>query len=152
MKKLIIAFAAISLMMSCKSAQSTSGTQKIAEQEKTSIENFTENNTWELVSYQGQAPSEVGFVKRIPTLIINENENKIGGNSGCNSFGGQVDIDGDIITFSKIFSTKMFCQGVPEHEYFMLLQQPLKFKTKGDILQFIKDGDVILEFKMRKNE
>ncbi|WP_430816638.1 META domain-containing protein [Carboxylicivirga sp. RSCT41] len=151
MKKLIIAIAAFAFMLSCKSTQSASNAQT-AKEEKTSIENFVESNTWELTSYKGQTPAEAGFTDRIPTLVINEAKNQVGGNSGCNSFGGEVDIQGDTITLSKIFSTKMYCDGVPEHEFFQMLQQALKFKTKGDLLQFEKDGVLILEFKLKSVE
>ncbi|MCG8579985.1 MAG: META domain-containing protein [Bacteroidales bacterium] len=151
MKKLIIAIAVFTFMISCKSTQSASKAQT-SQQEKTSIENFIEENTWELTSFNGQKPADAGFVDRIPTIVINEAENKTGGNSGCNSFGGEALVDGDTITFSKIFSTKMYCDGVPEHEFFQMLQQPLKFKTKGDMLQFEKDGVVILEFKLKSGE
>lgn len=149
MKKLLIALTAFVFMMSCKSTQNPS-TAQTNNKDKTSIENFIESNTWELTKFKDKLPAEVGFADRAPTIVINDKENKVGGNSGCNSFGGEVNIDGATITISKIFSTKMYCRGVPEQEYFMMLMQPLKFKTKGDTLLLEKDGVVLLEYRLKK--
>jgi len=147
MKKLFVAIVAISIFASCKSTQSVTE-KNISEQKKVVVsEQFIESNKWELVSFQDQKPEEVGFTHKTPTLVINLAENKIGGNSGCNSFGGEVIIEGNTIRFDKIFSTKMYCDGVPEHEFFQLLQQPLQYKIEEDVLKLLKDGSDILEFK-----
>ncbi|WP_439184428.1 META domain-containing protein [Carboxylicivirga taeanensis] len=148
MKKVFLAMMAVALMVSCKSTQSTS--QNTTAKQKGASELFIETNQWELTAFQGQTPEEAGFKRKLPLMIINMAEQKVGGNSGCNSFGGEVIIEGDTVTFDKVFSTKMYCDGVPEHEFFQLLQQPLKYTLKGDVLQFEKEGVTLMVFKLKQ--
>ncbi len=146
MKKIIVAIAAIGLMVSCTSTQSVS--QKQSAKQVNANEVFIEGNQWQLTTFKGQSAEEAGFNQRQAILVINMAEQKVGGNSGCNSFGGEVVVEGDIATFSKVFSTKMYCDGVPEHEFFQILQQPLKYTIEGDVLKFEKDGEVLLTYKL----
>lgn len=147
MKKIIVALAAIVFMISCKSTQGTS--QNITEEKINASELFIEGNQWELISYKGLTTEGAGFSLKQPILIINMAEQKVGGNSGCNSFGGEAIIESDTITIDKVFSTKMYCDGVPEHEFFQLLQQPLKYTVKGDVLHLEKDGVALLTYQLK---
>jgi len=151
MKKIFIVTIAIFALVSCKSTQSV-GKGEQSSQEKVSVEQqFVEENKWELISFNGQSPKDVGFVRTIPALIINMAENKIGGNAGCNSFGGAVMVEGNTISFDKIFSTKMYCEGVPEHEFFQMLEQPLQFEIDNNVLKLEQEGKILLEFKKTAN-
>ena len=115
-------------------------------------EQFTEANKWELLSFNGEVPDKVGFDKRIPLIVIDFGKSRIAGNSGCNSFGGEAIIEGNTIRVDKVMSTKMYCAGVPEHEFFRILQQPLQFKIEGDVLKLKTDDVVVLEFRLQKND
>ncbi|MBR8538024.1 META domain-containing protein [Carboxylicivirga sediminis] len=147
MKKLFVALMAVAALVSCKSTQGTS--QEKASNKQNISELFVEANQWELISFNGQAAKEAGFTLKTPTLVINMAENKAGGNSGCNSFGGEVVIEGNTLTIDKVFSTKMYCDGVPEIEFFQMLQQTLNYTIKGEVLQLEKDGQIIMEFKLK---
>ncbi|MBK3519651.1 META domain-containing protein [Carboxylicivirga marina] len=148
MKKVFIAAFSILLLISCKTTEKASASTEGALQEPDIESLFIESNIWELSTYMGKQPADVGFINKIPTLVINLAEQRAGGNSGCNSFGGEAIIEGDTITLGKVISTKMFCQGVPEYEFFQLIQQPLKYRIKGNTLSLEKEGEVILEYKL----
>lgn len=152
MKKLFIAFAALSIMMSCKTTEKATAKENSVQREVAIETLFVEANQWELISFNGMQPEEAGFKMRTPVLTINMAEMKAGGNSGCNSFGGKAMVEGNTITFDKVISTKMYCDGVPEVEFFQMIQQPLNYTVKGDVLQFEKDGKVILEYRLKKGE
>ncbi len=150
MKKLFIAIIAVAFMVSCKSTQGTS--QEKTSKKQNASELFIETNKWELASFKGASIEDAGFTLKTPLLVINLSENKVGGNSGCNSFGGEAVVEGNTVTFDKVFSTKMYCNGVPEIEFFELLQQPLQFELKNDVLQFEKNGQVIMTFKLMQDK
>ena len=149
MKTLFIALIAFSLLISCKSTQKTtnnSTTEQMRTQQPSEV--FIETNKWELTRFNGQSPAEAGFADRIPNLVINMQEGKAGGFSGCNSFGGKVAVEENKITFSQVFSTKMFCEGIPEPEFFQLLDNTLTYNIANNTLTFEKDGKVVMEFKL----
>jgi len=149
MKTLFIALIAFPLLISCKSTQNTSkntSTEQMRTQQAS--EAFTETNKWELTRFNGQSPAEAGFADRLPNLVINMQESKVGGFSGCNSFGGKVVIDETKITFSQVFSTKMFCEGIPEPEFFQLLDNTLTYSIANNTLTFERDSKVVMEFKL----
>ncbi len=149
MKKLFAIVVIFTAITNCKPTQSISNKNKpeLEQQKLVMTEQFIETNKWELVRYKGQVPSKVGFERKTPVLVINKAENRIGGNSGCNSFGGEVIISDNTIRVDKVISTKMYCDGVPENEFFQMLQQSLQFKVKDNVLKLLKDDSVILEFK-----
>ncbi|GEM_PF-4677018 len=145
MKRLFIAFGIISLMLSCKTTQNMAQDKQVKKVDASTV--FVEENRWELISFKGMKPDEAGFMERVPSITINMEKSQTGGYGGCNSFGGEVIVEGNTIQFDKLFSTKMYCQGVPEDEFFKMLQQKLDFKLVGDQLSLLKDGDTLLEFK-----
>lgn len=70
------------------------------------------NGTWELVSLNGEPVVEG------TTISLEIKEGQAGGSSGCNSYGSEVEIDGEKITFGDINMTLMACTdaGVMEQE------------------------------------
>jgi heat shock protein HslJ len=87
---------------------------------------------WKLVELNGTEP---GLTSREPHLVLNQSENKVNGNGGCNSFFGSFQHSENSIAFSNIGSTKMACPGLPvENEFFKTLQQVTKYRMKGDSL------------------
>lgn len=61
--------------------------------------------TWRLSSLGGE--DAAGGI--VSTLTFND-DNKISGNGGCNSFGGKASFDGAKLKFSDVFSTMMACE------------------------------------------
>ena len=70
---------------------------------------------WKLVSY-GDASNPTPAIQNVDTLIRFESNGQVGGNVGCNSFGGNYEMSGDTIAFNSIISTMMFCEGASAQE------------------------------------
>ncbi|MCU0240369.1 MAG: META domain-containing protein [Pyrinomonadaceae bacterium] len=90
----------------------------------------------------------VGVEKLSEKITLNvSKDGKIGGNGGCNTFGGSYTVKKAKITFKDIFSTKMFCDGVPENEYFNALGNAKSYTIKkGELIIYDKSKKVILKF------
>lgn len=75
------------------------------------------------------------------------NDGKIGGNGGCNTFGGSYTVKKNKMTFKDIFSTKMFCADSSETEYFIALDNARTFKVKNnELIIYDKSKKIILKF------
>jgi heat shock protein HslJ len=74
---------------------------------------------------------------------------KVGGNGSCNSFGGALTLDGEKISISKVFSTKMFCEGVQQTEdnFLKQLEKVNRFEIKDTVLLLYQDEQMLLEFE-----
>ena len=68
------------------------------------------------------------------------NDGKFSATTDCNSMGGSYKVEGEKITFSQIFSTKMFCEGSQESEFASLLETASSF-------HFTSKGELILDLK-----
>lgn len=80
-------------------------------------------------------------------ILLTIEKDKIGGNSGCNSYGGNVAITGNTVKFSNIFSTKMFCEGSIENQYFAALEKVVNFELKNNQLILMdKTKQTVLKF------
>ena len=58
----------------------------------------------------------------------------------CNAVGGEYTATGNKITFGKMFSTKMYCEGSQESEFTKMLNeiQSYKFTSKGELIFSLK--------------
>ncbi|WP_067075989.1 META domain-containing protein [Methanoculleus horonobensis] len=65
-------------------------------------------------------------------------DGNVGGNAGCNHYGGEYTLDGANLAVSSLFSTLMYCQtpGVMEQEsaYLAHLANASSYRTEGDRL------------------
>ena len=101
---------------------------------------------WKLTRISG---ANVGDSKAF--IVFDERKNSIGGNGGCNTFGGQMTMNGTKIKFSQVFSTKMFCAQGSEIESKFLgnLEKITEYSIIENHLS-LKSGDVVLlEFEPR---
>jgi heat shock protein HslJ len=92
------------------------------------------NGKWQLVSMKlGNNLPIKSFVKPI---TLNIDKDKIGGNGGCNSYGGSFSQTGNTVKFSDIFSTKMWCDGSSPTEsiYFDALGKSVNYELNDDEL------------------
>lgn len=107
--------------------------------------------TWELVSYGD--PANLTLAAPDVETSIEFKDGQVGGNVGCNGFGGDYEVDGDQIMFGPIVSTMMFCEGpVGEQEAAILtvFQETAKFMLDGDTLTITSADDnsvIVLERK-----
>ena len=84
-------------------------------------------------------------------LILNTAQSKAGGKGSCNSFGGKLQITGDSIDITNIFSTRMYCQDVQHIENAFLKNLGLvnRFEVKDERLLLYKDTKLLLEFSTK---
>ena len=61
-------------------------------------------STWELVAMDGEAPAG----DAAPTLAFDE-QGAVSGSTGCNTFSGEVAIDGNDLSFGPLVTTRMAC-------------------------------------------
>lgn len=71
-----------------------------------------------------------------------------GGNGSCNSFGSSITINNNEISFTGVFSTKMYCEEVQKTEdaYFKQLEKVTRFEIKGNTLSLYQGEKILLEF------
>ncbi len=74
---------------------------------------------WKLISY-GNSANPTPAVPDVDTFINFDLNGEIGGNVGCNSFGGNYEVSGDTIVFRSIMSTMMYCEETSPQEQAVL--------------------------------
>lgn len=111
---------------------------------KTTTNLFTENHKWEMNSFKGESTESAGFTAKTPIVIIDKEKGRISGNNGCNSFGGNAKVKDSSIEFSMFMATKMFCNGVPEKEFFDFFEGEVNYAVKGDVLTFTKGEESVV--------
>lgn len=101
---------------------------------------------WSLKKIHSESGTEEVFTKAF--IKFNQEKKSAGGNGSCNSFGSTALVDGSKITFSHLFSTKMYCEGVQQTEdkFFKLLEQVTRFQVKEKLLILYQDDIPLLEF------
>lgn len=98
---------------------------------------------WELSEWPGKTLPATAKA----TLNISGG-NKIGGKSFCNTYGGNAVINGNALRFSKIFSTKMYCDAVgdAENKYHTDLGKVTAGKVSGNKLYLYQNETVLMVF------
>ncbi len=102
---------------------------------------------WVLTEWPGQVLPTTAQA----TFQISEG-NRIGGKSFCNVYGGNASFNGNAVQFSKMFSTKMYCEAVQklEDKYLSDLAEVNSGRVSGGKLILAKDGKVVLVFRPEK--
>ncbi len=99
---------------------------------------------WTLTSINNSPPLEN------TTVTVEFKDGKIGGSSGCNSYGGFFKVSGEKITTDSIAMTLMACmdQGAMAQEQAFLeyLQEAQAFKLNEDQLQILSSNGKSLTF------
>lgn len=100
--------------------------------------------SWTLISIPGFDLEQT----RKPVTLDFGTDNKIGGNAGCNHYGGSYSLQGEKISFSKIISTKMAClPGMKTENKFMeVLHNANEIAVSGDHLLLMQSGKSLAEF------
>ena len=135
MKKVFLSVAILCLaFVSCNSTKSTADNVSALE------------GAWELNYITGPRITFDGlYPDNKPTISFDVKENKISGNSSCNSFMGPLSVEKNKIDFkdSKIAMTMMACEGSGEGVFMSTLEKVETYKVSedGKTLSFIM-GDV----------
>lgn len=114
---------------------------------KKGTEAVTELSTssWELAEINGKPIKKEDFAK-IPVLNFDKTENRVSGNSGCNSISGSFKVEEDKITFGPVAQTKMFCQGSGEDQFMTGFNTVQKFKLGKKLDLYDGSGNKVLCF------
>jgi heat shock protein HslJ len=101
---------------------------------------------WELNYISGPKIAFNGlYPGRKPELQIDLANKRLGGNSGCNSFSGELVADDTSINFNKpMVSTKMACPGEGEAIFFEALKKVNKYTITGDTTLNFMMGDIAI--------
>ncbi|MBU2020348.1 MAG: META domain-containing protein [Bacteroidetes bacterium] len=125
---------------------------KELKKEKTTLvkDNFNyqiEGKYWKLIEINSQ--KTIGPFDKEPHIKFNTSDNTFGGYSGCNGYSGTYKKDNSgSIKISSVASTKKYCAETPwESDYFVSLENSVKFTIENDTLKLSKEkGDPILVF------
>lgn len=102
---------------------------------------------WQLQTINGRPAAEEGFANGLPVANFSK-DLKITGNNGCNRYGGSYNLNDESgISISKLFSTKMFCNGKSEKEFMDALAAVDVAVISADKLVLMKDVQEVLVFK-----
>jgi heat shock protein HslJ len=96
---------------------------------------------WVLVRY-GPVDDPVESLPESPATLTFEEES-LGGNTGCNHFGGEYEVNGNQIEISDIFQTLIACDGPvmeQERDYLEGLRSAEKFRLADESLTLVYPG------------
>jgi heat shock protein HslJ len=102
---------------------------------------------WNLKKIHVEAKTEEVNTKAF--IRFNQEKGSAGGNASCNTFGSNTAVNENKVSFSNIFSTKMYCEGVQdtENSYLAQLAKVTRFEIKSKTLLLYRDKDLLLEFE-----
>lgn len=88
------------------------------------------------------------------TLSFEATGNRIGGNAGCNGYGGAYTVSGNSLKLEKILSTKMGCMpGMEtENKVMQAFMNTDGYTISGDKLSLTQGGKVVAAFSRMAKE
>lgn len=100
-------------------------------------------HSWELQRFEFEGKTEAGSGNA--TLVFGD-EGQLGGNSGCNSFGGDHKVMGNQLIIGPMMMTKMFCQDVALQEgaIIRILGDTVTMRMEGEELHLSNDGGLLV--------
>lgn len=114
-------FALMLSLLACKPSKHTVTTQTDSLNDVATIE-----GEWLLVSWQTKENTPFFETSKTPSIQIGDE--KITGFGGCNRFSASIHIDNNKLQIGKVAATRMFCEGVPENDFFTLLSEVNRFE------------------------
>ncbi len=102
-------------------------------------------NQWILESFPKEKQLEKP-IEKSSYFTINKEKNEINGNTGCNSFGGGVNIQGDKITFINLFQTERYCEEAAAQEQLFMeqLMKANRFAIQGAELMLFENDTLLM--------
>jgi heat shock protein HslJ len=119
MKKILISLLSLLILAACSGGSSESI-----------------GGRWQLLSH-GSPSSQAPAAADVDAFIEFGEDGQLSGNVGCNGFGGEYEVEGEVITFSSMIATEMFCEG-PVGE-----QEATTFAVLSESATFVRDGDTL---------
>ncbi len=103
------------------------------------------NITWRLIELDGK-PITLEEGQREPFVILDIEDNKMRGFSGCNRFFGTYLVKGEIFVFNKMAATRMAClKGIALEDAFLkAIRSTEAYRIRNDILELRDRNERIL--------
>lgn len=103
------------------------------------------SNQWVLESFS----KEITYnrpIEKTSYFTILPNRKEVNGNTGCNSFGGQVIIKGEKISFKDLFQTEKYCNESADQEstFMSLLLKVNRFQIVGAELNLFENNKLLM--------
>ena len=114
------------------------------------VEGFNVNrlhDIWALESIAGEKITIDETVKNLPMLEIYVEEERVHGNTSCNTIDGKVEIDKNNITFYDIITTEMACPGDLEQKFLSALDKVNNYKIEKMKLYLYNNDREIMIFQ-----
>lgn len=104
---------------------------------------------WVLVSLQGTAIPLTQEAEEAPYITLDSTATSISGYGGCNRLLGEVFLSHDSISFARLGSTKMYCEGRQEMEDAFLgaLREANRFTITDDRLTLLDQKKELAQLK-----
>lgn len=102
----------------------------------------TLTGSWKLIAY-GPLEAMTPAVSDAEANLIFGDDGTVGGSSGCNSLGGEYQVEGNVITFSELTSTLMACDDArtaQESAFTQVLNGEAEFEIEDETLAITNDG------------
>lgn len=114
-----------------------------------------ENTVWRLVALKGQAvPAQAGWTNE-PHFLLQPEEKRVTGASGCNRMLGSYRLDGPKLSFGQLAGTMMACaDGMAlERDFLDTLMDVAAWRLAGQRLELLDErGQVLAQFEPRPGE
>ncbi len=105
------------------------------------------HDIWALESIQGEKIIIDETIKNLPVLEIYVEEERVHGNTSCNTIDGKVVINKNNIKFSDIITTEMACPGDLEKKFLSALRKVNNYKVEKMKLYLYEDENEIMIFQ-----
>lgn len=102
---------------------------------------------WALESIEGKKIIIDETVKNLPMLEIYVEEERVYGNTSCNTIDGKVEIDKNNIVFSEIITTEKACPGDIEPRFLSALNKVNNYKIEKLRLYLFENGKELLTLR-----
>jgi len=113
-----------------------------------------EGTQWQFVEVSGSSVSRLSGGKQ-PYLILDPEQKKVTGFSGCNNFFGSYELDGDSLEFGPAGSTRMACpepEAGTETEVFKILDKTGRWRIKDNMLILLGDSGILARLSKEDTE
>jgi heat shock protein HslJ len=98
------------------------------------------HDIWALESINGESFVMDDQTRNYPMIEIYVKEERVHGNTGCNTINGTIKIDGNKIKFSQMIATKMACPGDLEYRLLSAFEVIDNYKMKN-LRLFLYEGE-----------
>ena len=105
------------------------------------------HDIWALESIEGEKIIIDETVKNLPVLEIYIKEERVHGNTSCNTINGKIKVDESEIKFYDMVTTEMVCPGNLEQRFLSALDKVTNYKIEKMRLYLFDDNNELLVFK-----